>query len=103
LIDDAIAALGEYGSDRLVHQVMTASIPHRPDWVIEQARHRAETIMNQGKAQAYDDAVEWLRKAHAAYNQLEQSTEWKRYRSQLMTTHGRKYKLMGLLKQHDLD
>jgi len=98
LIDDAIAALGRYCRDPLIHRVMDVAISHRPEWVIEQARHHAEDIINQGKAKAYDAAVEWLQKARAAYFQLGQQSEWNDYRTQLMTTHARKYKLMGLLK-----
>lgn len=98
LIDDAIAALGRYCRDPLIHRVMDVAIFHRPEWVIEQARHHAEDIINQGKAKAYDAAVEWLQKARAAYFQLGQQSEWNDYRTQLMTTHARKYKLMGLLK-----
>lgn len=103
LVDDAIAALGNYASHSLIHRVMEAAIPHRPDWVIEKARPYAEDIVNRGKADAYDEAIEWLRRVRAAYLQLGQETEWKGYRSQLMTTHGRKYKLMGLLKQSGLE
>ncbi|MEQ9237944.1 SWIM zinc finger domain-containing protein [Coleofasciculus sp. E2-BRE-01] len=98
LIDDAIAALGRYCRDHLIHRVMDVAISHRPEWVIEQARHHAEDIINRGKAKAYDAAVEWLQKARAAYFQLGQQSEWNDYRTQLMTTHARKYKLMGLLK-----
>lgn len=103
LVEDAIAALGDYASHSLIHRVMEAAIPHRAEWVIEKARRSAEEIMNQGKASAYDEAVEWLRKARAAYIQLGQLTDWKQYRTQLMTTHGRKYKLMGLIKQPGLE
>lgn len=103
LIDDAIATLGNYASNQLVHRVMTAAIPHQPEWVIETARRYAQEIMDQGKANAYEEAVEWLRKARAAYNQLGQKPQWQSYRAQLMTTHTRKYKLMGLLKQPGLE
>ncbi|NER97958.1 MAG: SWIM zinc finger domain-containing protein [Symploca sp. SIO1B1] len=98
LIDDAIAVLGSYGSHSLEHRVMDAAISYRPEWVIEKALHHAESIMNRGKAKAYDEAVEWLRKARAAYLQSGKQSEWSSYRTQLMKTHARKYKLMGLLK-----
>lgn len=103
LIEEAIATLGNYASNQLVHRVMAAAIPHQPEWVIEKARRSAEEIMNQGKANAYEEAVEWLRKARAAYYQLGQKAEWQLYRGQLMTTHARKYKLMGLLKHQNLE
>jgi len=103
LIDDAIAALGNYASNQLVHRVMVAAIPHQPEWVIEKARRYAEEIIEQGKANAYEEAVEWLRKVRTAYNKSGQQAQWQRYRDQLMTTHARKYKLMGLLKQQGLE
>lgn len=103
LIDDAIAAVDPYGGHQLVHQVMEAAIPHRPAWVIEKARRRAEEIMNHGKAEAYREAVEWLRMARAAYLQSGQEAEWKRYYTDLISTHSRKYKLMGLFKQGNLE
>lgn len=103
LIDDAIAALGNYASNQLVHRVMVAAIPQQPEWVIEKARRYAEEIMEQGKANAYEEAVEWLRRVRAAYNKSGQQAQWQRYRDQLMTTHARKYKLMGLLKQQGLE
>jgi uncharacterized Zn finger protein len=102
LVDEAIASLGNYASNHLVHRVMAAAIPHQPEWVIKQARHYAEDIMDRAKASAYEEAVEWLKKARAAYLHLGQETQWQLYRSQLMTTHARKYKLMGLLKHQEL-
>jgi uncharacterized Zn finger protein len=81
---------------------MEAAMAQHPDWVIENARQRAEEIMDAGKADAYHHAIDWLRKARAAYLASERQAEWSAYRAQLMQTHGRKYKLMGMLKQADL-
>ncbi|MBD2729602.1 hypothetical protein H6G96_25625 [Nostoc sp. FACHB-892] len=55
--------------------------------------------MEQGKADRYDAAVNWLKKVKAAYLQLGQKTEWSAYRSQLEAAHGRKGKLMELFKE----
>ena len=104
LIDNAITAvknLGYYHSE-LIQRVMDAAMVERPDWVIEQARHHAEEIMDAGKSNAYHHAIEWLIKARAAYLASERQSEWSAYRSKLMQTHGRKYKLMGMLKRWDL-
>ncbi|WP_416668159.1 hypothetical protein [Egbenema bharatensis] len=79
-----------------------ALVPHRPDWVIENARRRAESIMNDGKAQYYYHAINWLRRVRAAYLQLGQQEEWKRYRTMLLQTHTRKRKLVSMLQQRDL-
>jgi uncharacterized Zn finger protein len=104
-IDDAIATVSDLGSyeSAPIHQVMDAAIAQYPEWVIENARHRAESIMDRGKADRYYYAVEWLKKARAAYLQAGRQADWSAYRAQLMQTHGRKYKLMGMLKQRDLE
>lgn len=104
LIDDAIATvdrLSSFQSD-IIHAAMAAAVAHRPEWVIENARRRAESIMNEGKAQYYYHAANWLRKVRAAYLQLGQAEEWKRYRQELMQTHSRKRKLVSFLGQRDL-
>lgn len=99
LIDDAIAALGAHpGSDDLA-RVMDAALASRPDWVIAAATARAVAIIDAGKAQYYDSAIEWLRRARAAYQATGRQQEWKAYLQNLRAQHGRKYKLMGLLDQ----
>lgn len=104
LLDDAIAAVKDLGyyQAELVKRVMAAALNQRPDWVIENAVHRAEEIMDAAKANAYYHAVEWLQQARAAYLASGQPVAWQAYRTQLMELHARKYKLMGMLKQRDL-
>jgi uncharacterized Zn finger protein len=105
LIDAAITTvdqLSSYQSD-LIQSVMDAAVTHRPEWVIENARRRAESIMNEGKAQYYHHAANWLRKVRAAYLQLGQLEDWKRYRTALIQTHSRKRKLVSFLQQRDLN
>ena len=101
LIDDAIAAVktDTYDRSESVHRVMEAAIAHRPEWVIENARQRAEPIMDAGKSDRYSEAVRWLKHVRAAYLQLGQQSEWSSYRAQLTSTHERKRKLMELFKQ----
>ncbi|MFO7641724.1 MAG: hypothetical protein R6X17_10820 [Candidatus Competibacteraceae bacterium] len=104
LLDDAIAAvkdLGYYQAD-LVKQVMAAVLHQRPDWVIENAAHRAEEIMDAARSNAYHHAVEWLQQARAAYLASGQPAAWQAYRTRLLERHARKYKLVGMLKQRDL-
>ncbi|WP_228035720.1 SWIM zinc finger family protein [Oculatella sp. LEGE 06141] len=104
LIEDAIATvtqLSSYESD-IIHPVMDAAIAHRPDWVIENARPRAESIINAAQAQYYHHALNWLRRVRAAYLQLGQQEEWHRHRTALMQTHTRKHKLVAMLQQRDL-
>ena len=65
LLDDAIATVSaeSYYHRDVIHRVMDTTIArcHRLDWVIENARPRAEEIMDSGKAQLYHHAANWLR------------------------------------------
>ncbi|GAB4145758.1 MAG: hypothetical protein Fur0046_23470 [Cyanobacteria bacterium J069] len=101
LVDDAIQAVqaDTYYRSELVHRVMAAAVVHRPDWVIQSARQRAEPIMDGGKADRYSEAVRWLKHARDAFQQAEQSAEWTAYFNQLKSTHARKRKLIDLFKQ----
>lgn len=101
LIDDAIAAVksNTYYASEIVYRVMDAAIPSHPDWVIEQAKLRAELIIDQKKADRYDSAIKWLERVKAGYLQLGQESEWSAYRSQLEAVHRPKRKLMELFKQ----
>ncbi|MCC3448315.1 MAG: SWIM zinc finger domain-containing protein [Microcoleus sp. PH2017_39_LGB_O_B] len=103
LIEEAIALVDTSYGSQLVHRVMMAAIPHRPDWVIVNASRRAESILNQMKSAEYDSAIEWLEKARAAYIQTGRNVEWSAYRAQLMEVHSRKRKFMGLFKNSYLN
>lgn len=101
LMDDAIQAVqsDSYYRSEWVHRVMQAVVSTHPNWVIEAARQRAEPIMEQGKADRYQEAVQWLRQAKAAYGHSGQQSIWMTYFNQLQSTHARKRKLMDLFKQ----
>ncbi|PDV97453.1 SWIM zinc finger family protein [Candidatus Chloroploca asiatica] len=98
LIDDAIK-VAERNSYGVLELVMDAAITTRPQWVIKKAIAQAVPIMNGGKAQHYDRAVNWLRRARDAYHAAGQADAWERYLAEVRAIHGRKYKLMGLLKE----
>ena len=98
LIDDAITAVKDGYGYGLLERVMDAAIATRPDWVIESAKAQAERIMGAGDAKHYDHAVGWLRRARDAYRVAGRATDWQGYLGAIKTTHGRKYKLMGLLQ-----
>jgi uncharacterized Zn finger protein len=102
-IDDAIVTVTDsYTHRHLVQLVMDAAMSHRPEWVIATAIPPAEDIMNRGKAESYQEAVNWLIRARAAYIQSGRQAEWAQYRAQLIATHGRKRKLMGLIESGKL-
>jgi uncharacterized Zn finger protein len=98
LIPDAIAAVNEGATHRLVELVADAAVSSHPDWVIKASRQQAEPIMEEGRAQYYDAAARWLSKARAAYQATGRQQEWQRYLAGLLARHQRKYKLVPLLK-----
>ncbi|MBI2940015.1 MAG: SWIM zinc finger domain-containing protein [Chloroflexi bacterium] len=97
LVADAIAAVERDGNDSLVQRVMDAAVATDPAWVIRTGRKRAEPIMDGGKAQHYDAAVDWLRRAQEASKTAGRAAEWQRYLDDLIARHGRKYKLVPML------
>ena len=100
LVDDAISTVTDnYARANLIQVVMDAAIDYKPEWVIATAIRPAEDIMNRGKAESYQEAVNWLAKARAAYRQSGRQNEWQEYRAQLVEIHGRKRKLMGLIDE----
>jgi uncharacterized Zn finger protein len=98
LVDDAIAAVEEEGGYGLIAQVMDAVVSQRPEWVIQAARKQAERIIEAGKAQAYHHAVGWLESARAGYRAAGREEEWQAYLAEIRERHGRKWKLMGMIK-----
>jgi uncharacterized Zn finger protein len=100
LVEDAIDAVQDnYYHSELVQRVMQAAVPIQPDWVINTARKLAEPIMDRGKADRYQEAVQWLKLAKAAYLASGQQTVWTTYFNQLESNHTRKRKLMELFRQ----
>lgn len=99
MLPQAMAAFDRspYGSS--LDQVVEATRALYPDWGIRHYRRRAEAIMEAGKAQRYDEAAEWLRRAREIYLMHGRQAEWRAYLDGLLTTHARKYKLVPLLRQ----
>jgi uncharacterized Zn finger protein len=100
LLDDAIAALEPYATHTLVEQVADVALKSQSqlDWVIQASRKQAESIMDAGKADYYYSAGKWLAKARTAYQASSRNGEWQVYLNGLLSTHGRKYKLVPILK-----
>ena len=59
---------------------------------------QAESIMDGGKAQYYDAAARWLGKARNAYRAAGRGKEWQEYLGELLVQHGRKHKLVPMLR-----
>jgi uncharacterized Zn finger protein len=99
LIDEAIATLerGHLGHE-IVERVADAALASRPEWVMNASFHQADRIIVPGKAAYYYEAAQWLRKARQAAIAAGQEEVWRARRKEIMTEHGRKHKLMALLK-----
>jgi len=100
LIDDAFAALEPYASHTLIAQVVGVALQSQSlfEWVIQACRKQAEYIMDGGKAEYYSSAASWLAKVRTAYRALGRAEEWLAYLNELLNRHGRKYKLVPMLK-----
>jgi len=98
LWDDAIDAAERAYSRDLLPRVFRVVMAHRPDRVFSSTTKKAEYIMNAGDAGHYDDAAEWLSYARGAYKATDRLPEWKVYLDKLLVTHGRKYKLVPMLR-----
>jgi uncharacterized Zn finger protein len=97
LIDDAIKAVKHSYTE--LDKVLAAAVEQRPDWVIQAGTKNAEQIINEGKAKYYDIAVRRLALVRRAYQHAGRAEEWQHYEAQLRDTHGRKRKLMDMLRQ----
>lgn len=98
LIDHAIAAVADGASHTVLEQVADAALPTHPDWVIETSRRQAAAIMDPGKSEYYYSAAQWVARARDAYRVAGRDADWQAYVRKLLTQHGRKYKLVPLLK-----
>ncbi|GHO61705.1 hypothetical protein KSC_005970 [Ktedonobacter sp. SOSP1-52] len=98
LIDDAIATVEPNATHTLIERVADAALQSHPDWVIKVCRQQAEPFMDEGKAQYYHAAANWLAKAHTAYRNMDREEEWQIYLSELLDRHRRKYKLVPMLE-----
>jgi uncharacterized Zn finger protein len=102
-IDDAINLVDRDSAiSRITQEVMNAAVARRPDWVIAKALSYAEEIMNHSRADRYSDAVSCLKRARSVYQQSGRDADWQQYLAQLLETHGRKRKLIGLIKEAKL-
>lgn len=100
-IRDAINSAPNYLDYGLAQRLFAAATPVDPDWVVKRAGGPAAAIMDAGKSNRYDEAVNWLRFARDAYVRTGQPDRWRSYLANIRSVHGKKYKLMGLLKNLD--
>ena len=99
LIDDAITLVSSHPASNELGRVMDAAVATHPDWVIRTATAKADGIAEAGVAKHYAVAVEWLRRARAAYRAAGRAEQWASYLQALRARHARKRNLMELLDQ----
>lgn len=103
MLDEAIASVDRsYCPLRTRVRVMAAVLDFKPDWVINKSKVLAEEIIDRGNSKAYEDAIAWLEQMRNGYLAMKKQKDWLSYRSQLITTHGKKRKLMELLTRKGL-
>jgi uncharacterized Zn finger protein len=103
MFDEAIAiANNNHCSNYIRLRVMKAVVKINPKWVVAKSQALAEEIIDRGNAKAYEDAIAWLEQMRNGYLAMKNEKDWLSYRSQLVTTHGKKRKLMELLNRKGL-
>lgn len=104
LVRDAIEVVSNhsYVQSHLIWRIMDAAATVDPNWVIDNARPPAEKILDEKRADRYEEAIKWLKKARNAFYMSGRREEWQTYRESLIKEHGRKSKFMGLFKYQDL-
>ncbi|MEM6430657.1 MAG: SWIM zinc finger domain-containing protein, partial [Deinococcota bacterium] len=97
--DEAISVTEKFPHDTaLVIKVMDAVIHSHSTWVIATSKDLAETIMDAGNSNRYEDAVNYLSYVKEAYLSHDRVEPWEDYVQGLVDTHKRKRKLMKLME-----
>ncbi len=99
MLPEAMAVVDRNGFYGDPGRVIEATRGDYPDWAIQQCKRNAEPIMTGGKASHYSDAAGWLRLARDIYVQHDRLAEWRPYLRGLLETHGRKHKLVPMLRE----
>jgi len=82
-----------------LERTIAATRQKYPDWGIAKYKRLAEAIMDAGKAKDYDTAAGYLSRAYDIYGQHDRLPEWQKYLNGLLEKHGRKYKLVPMLRE----
>jgi uncharacterized Zn finger protein len=84
---------------RLIAIVADALIAHRPEWVIRASIKQSDALIAKTKSKYYPHAAEWLRRVKAAYAQMGQTGEWRKYLTKLKEQYRRRPALMAQLER----
>lgn len=106
LYDEAIAvmegrkkSIGEW----TIKNSMEGLVPHKPVWVIKQAREKAEAIIDEGIAKKYAYALTWLDLVRRSYESSNDRAGWHVYLDAIRRKYHKKRKLMALLSEEYQD
>jgi uncharacterized Zn finger protein len=91
------AVQGSWNYDLVIRVVETVT-PSLPLQVIPLCMEQAARIMDAGKADRYDYAARWVERARNAFRVAGQESQWQDYKTGLLATHHRKYKLIPMLR-----
>lgn len=103
LIQDAVSMADQHPHNYGLHRrVVGRALEAAPEWVVRVARRHAEDIMDHGRSTYYQEAVDWLAHARDAYVNMDAADEWNAYLESIRQAHGRKHKLMGVMRERRL-
>ena len=85
------------GDDRIA----TAIQDHAPERSVSIWKTIAESLINQTKPSAYEQAASYLRKAEKVMKRLNNLSEWNQYLNNLRGKHVKKHRLIAILDQSD--
>lgn len=98
MLVEAMAVMDRLHDSSYLNRVIEATRAQYPDWGIRKCREQAERIMDAGDAKHYDKAAAWLRIARDIHVQHGRQVQWQTYLTGVLDRHGRKYKLVPMLR-----
>lgn len=99
MYDQAMALTEQRRLAGKLRQVIDAVREEHPRWAFAQCLYQAEEIMDAGRADEYENAVEWLRLGRSILLKAGLQSEWYAVINRLLERHQRKYKLRPMLEK----
>lgn len=93
---------GRFGWFGVNHDVVATAVQtHAPERAVAIWKKKAETLIAQVKATAYQEAAKYLHKAGSVMAREKKPAEWEQYMKELRTAHVRKRRLIEILDGMD--
>ncbi len=101
MIDEAIRVANDnVKTPEVVRVVFEGTKETKAPWAIAAAKRQAEEIIDEIRAEEYDDAITWLKDAYDVAKQNKQAHhEFYTYVNSLIAKHRRKHKLLPMLRE----